>query len=156
MPIFKVGNKHGQYGFTLIEAIVSIVILAAVTALVVPSFNSVYQNTILKSTARSIAGSLRFARASAIGLNRGRTSQFDLQHRNFAVDGRDRVDLPKGIEISLNNAPSFAGANEMRITFYPHGGSSGGGFVLHNRHKSLLLRVNPITGKVSVNEHAPN
>ena len=154
MPISKVGNSRRTVGFTLVETLISIVILAAIVTLVAPSFARTYQNSLLKTTARSLAATLRFTRASAISLNRSRSVQLDPQRKYFVLDTSTKIDIPESIEVKPNDSRHQPVADNLQITFYPHGGSNGGGLVLHNRRKSLLVEVNPVTGKVNVSEHA--
>ena len=152
----KVGSSRRPPGFTLIEALLSIVVLAGIAGLVVPSFARAYQNSLLYTTARSIAATLRYTRASAISLNQERSLQLDAQGKYFVLDANNTIEVPESIEVSRKGSQHRVNADNLRITFYPHGGSSGGGFVLRNRKKYLLVHVNPLTGNVGVNEHAPD
>ena len=155
MPILKVGNKRRHRGFTLIEIIVSIVLLAAMMAILVPQFHHAYKNSTLKSTVRSIAGNFRFARASAISLNKARIIKIDSAKNYFFIEENGGVKIPKSIKVKPRRPNSGRSSGVDEVIFYPHGGSSGAALVLHNERIYFLLEVNPITGKVDVNDYAP-
>lgn len=61
--------KHKDRGFTLIELMIGIVILAIVLALGVPSYQTWIQNTRLRNAAESILNGLQLARAEAVARN---------------------------------------------------------------------------------------
>ncbi|MFV8784170.1 GspH/FimT family pseudopilin [Microbulbifer sp. SA54] len=60
-------------GFTLVELMVVMAILAIVISIGVPSFNTLIKNNRLSAASNDIAGALQFARAEAV--RRGRTVQ---------------------------------------------------------------------------------
>lgn len=61
-------NAHSG-GFTLIELMISIVVLAIVIALGVPSYRTWIQNTKLRNAAESILNGLQLARSEAVARN---------------------------------------------------------------------------------------
>ena len=156
MPILKAGVKCTQRGFTLIEALVAIVILAALTAVVVPGFKVVYENTILKTTARELAGIIRFTRARAISLNQTLSLRYDFDAKYFVSDAESLIELPGALEVNHLSTLTLPEGNQLHVTFYPHGGSNGADFVMHNQKRYFLFELNPITGRVSVKDYAPN
>lgn len=58
-----------QRGFTLIELIVSIMVLAVILALGAPTFQTFIQNTRLRTTAEALLNGLQLARAEAVRRN---------------------------------------------------------------------------------------
>ncbi len=68
--------KHGARGFTLIELVVGLTILAFLIAVAAPSFTVWIQNTQLRTAAESISGGLQLARSEAV--RRNTTIQFAL------------------------------------------------------------------------------
>lgn len=56
-------------GFTLIELMLGIVVLAILLALAVPSFTSQFQKQRLKGAAERLVSELQFARSEAVGAN---------------------------------------------------------------------------------------
>ncbi len=59
-------SPKNQKGFTLIEAMVVVALVAILAALAMPSFNSAIANHRVKSTAQELQTLLQFARAEAV------------------------------------------------------------------------------------------
>ena len=59
------GMRHRK-GFTLLELVVTVTVLAVVTTIAIPSFVDVIRNNRLTTQANDFIGTLRFARAEAI------------------------------------------------------------------------------------------
>ncbi|MFA6903154.1 MAG: GspH/FimT family pseudopilin [Gallionellaceae bacterium] len=62
-------SSHAQQGFTLIELMIGIVILAILMAVAVPSFQSWMLNTQIRNAAESVQNGLQRARSEAVTRN---------------------------------------------------------------------------------------
>jgi len=60
-----------EKGFTLIELMIAMAVLAVLTTLALPSFNQWIANTRIRSTTESVLAGFQLARAEAVRLNRG-------------------------------------------------------------------------------------
>src|SRR5436853_7044658 len=93
---------HGQEaGFTLIEVIVVLAVLAFAMALIVgykPPWSS---GLGLRGTAAELASSLRLARSEAILQNRPILFELDLSGRRFRVGNGNVRQLPRQLSIEL-------------------------------------------------------
>lgn len=69
-------------GFTLIELMMVVAILAIVVSIGVPSFNTMIKNNRLTAASNDVAGSLHFARSEAV--RRGRPVQVEALDNNIA------------------------------------------------------------------------
>ena len=63
------GIMRGQRGFSLVEMMIVVVLLAIVSAIAVPSFTQMIQNTRIRTAAESIQNGLQVARAEAVKRN---------------------------------------------------------------------------------------
>jgi type IV fimbrial biogenesis protein FimT len=106
-----------QRGFSLIELMISITVLAILVVLAAPSYQQWITNSKIRSASESIQNGLRFARNEAA--QRGTNVRFDL---NSATNGADWIVcvLPAGA-----GDCTTAGAANMLQQFTAAGGSSG-------------------------------
>jgi general secretion pathway protein H len=128
-------------GFTLIEMLVVLAILAAVLGVVAGALPRHGGGLDLTGAADGVAGALRLARARAIAL--GRPVQFTLAEGGhaYAVDGGLHA-VPPSILLAM--------AGPAAIRFGPDGDSSGGAVRVAGTARALLVQVDWITGRVAI------
>ena len=108
MRTLRAGSRGASRGFTLIEAMLSVMLLALITTLVLPSFQSVYVHAKLKDSVRTFAGTLRFVRATAIGSNEARRVVLNFEQHRYQTKPNDIVtEIPKSIEINQQSNDEF-------------------------------------------------
>ncbi len=149
MPSSSDSRRHGPCGgFTLIEVIVVLVIMALAYGLVVPALSSVLDGPRLDRAARQMVASLREARSTA--LIDGRTVRFtvDPASREWRHGDR-RGALDDEIAFRLDAPPAGRGAGgAASILFFPDGGSTGGRLTLATGERRRLIAVDWLTGRV--------
>ncbi len=149
MPSSSDRRRHGPCrGFTLIEVIVVLVIMALAYGLVVPALSSVLDGPRLDRAARQMVASLREARSTA--LIDGRTVRFtvDPASREWRHGDR-RGALDDEIAFRLDAPPAGRGAGAApSILFFPDGGSTGGRLTLATGERRRLIAVDWLTGRV--------
>jgi general secretion pathway protein H len=128
-------GRTNQAGFTLIEIIVVIVIMALVAGLVLvrQPWHSAGLNA--DATIRTLTNALRLARSRAIAQDRD--VAVITASGGFSVDGGAAWALPP--EQALT--PS-------RMVFTPDGGSTGGTILLAAGQRRIAVDVNWLTGRV--------
>lgn len=92
MPVRATRFRGSNHGFTLLEVIVVVGIVAVVSALAVPAFISVRDNQRLRDSAATVADSLRLARALAISTGRNHVVYFAANSPND-ICGNPLVDV---------------------------------------------------------------
>lgn len=142
-------------GFTLLELLAVLFVMALVATFVVPSLGNGAAIE-LKSAARVLAAGLRHTRNQALTANRPAVLAVDVLKHEFQLPSEERVRrLPDRIDIAL-----FAARSEQQdeyrgaIRFFPDGSSTGGRVTLSAGGRTYLVDVDWLTGRVDVIEAA--
>ena len=140
-----------QSGFTLLEMVVVLMIMAAVSLLAAAAVTNGFAGTRLRSDAQEIAAQLRYTRAQAIAT--GRPQQFFIDpaaHAWRAPNTRDG-------KVSKQFGIVFTGAREVQptqgvgsIMFFPDGASTGGRVQLNAKTAAWNVDVAWLTGEVKL------
>ena len=157
-------------GFSLFELLVVMLIIGLMSALVMPRMAATLPGVQLKSSARAVAASLRYARSKAVYESTPYIALFDNTQKLLAVESIEkpidvaelnrlkeilnRSDLQKVYEFPHGIEFSFLNHNDrdvFPILFFPRGDSTGAKIVLQNLHrKQYTITVDTITGRVEI------
>lgn len=114
-------------GFTLVELLVVLALLALVAALVPPSFERLRESMQYRDTLRRVLGDLRTARQQAVGQGREVRFTIDLPARTYGVEGKPPSSLPESLQIRFTAAQiETTSQQKVSIRFHPQGGATGG------------------------------
>lgn len=137
------------HGVSLIEILLVIVLIAAISTLAVGLFSDRLDGMRLRGTADTLAAQLQFARTVAIST--GHQQQFRInpvQHSWFGPKGHHGT-LPHAIEVHVTGAQSLqTSQGDAGIIFFPDGASSGGRIDLQLRQAKMRIDVVWVTGAV--------
>lgn len=80
-------------GFTLIELMVVVAIIAIMTAMIIPEMKGTYQDALLRSTGRDLVNALELAHSRAVSFNQSHRVRIDPREGVFIVEKsvRDRA-----------------------------------------------------------------
>lgn len=139
-------------GFTLLELLVVLALLAMTYALVPPMFSLGGSTAELKAGARQVAAGLRKARSQAIVSRSEATLTLNVESRSFVLSGDDKPRiLPRQAEIGVYTAQGeVLDANNAAIRFYPDGSSTGGRVTLAMGERKYLIDVDWLTGQTEI------
>jgi len=152
LPAMGAAPMRAAAGFTLLEILIVLSIMALGAALVIPTFGSGVSNTELKGAARDLAAGMRLARSEAIATRQETLVTLDIESKNFTVakDTRTHV-MPKGIEFKLFTAQSDLVNDKVgSIRFFPDGGSNGGRVTIASGERKYEVDVDWLTGRVAI------
>jgi general secretion pathway protein H len=135
-------------GFTFVELLVVLAILAAVTALVTPSFSRTLASARLRTAASDVRTSLARGRALAVAAAKERIVAFDLSRGEFGVDNETARVLPGTIRLgAVLPGEERRERGNVRVRFFPDGsGDEAEISVTAEDGGTLRVTVDPLTG----------
>lgn len=141
-----------EHGFTLIELIAVILVLAIAAGLASARMGVGRGNDVLQATAYQIASRCRAARTAAIRRGSQEVVLFDLAKRVVRSDaGTPSLNVSPTITMhSQTSMDEQRSQSVAGIRFLPNGSSSGGMLRLEAGHRAYEVRVNWFTGRVTV------
>jgi general secretion pathway protein H len=146
-------GRPGAAGFTLIEMIVVIAIMALLAASLTVRGNPVSPTTHARAAVRAIAGAMRSARSEAIMSNRSISFTLDSANRRYWWGQSPPETLTADLRVAmLTSRNQMAGDAVGRIRFDPDGGSTGGRVAVAGGDRTWWVGVDWLTGRVSVAE----
>jgi general secretion pathway protein H len=145
----KPGRSRG--GFTLVEMLVVLVIVALMMALVGTSISRNISGAEMRTAASKVAASLRYTRTQAILTKSEQVFLVDAENLTYQAAEREAQKLPEGMKVELNTARSeLTSETAGGIRFYPDGGSTGGNVRLEANGRIYRVNVAWLTGEASV------
>ncbi len=158
-------TRMGCRGFSLFELLVVLFIVGIMAAMVGPRLTGSLPTLKVKTAAKQTAALLRHARSRAVTENRIFLANFDLIANHLEVvpkevepaeETEEPAAPPQPLEFQLPEAVFFkidATAEQLSISFFPGGGSSGGIIMLANKKRAVWqITVDGITGNVSLSD----
>ena len=138
-------------GFTLVEIMVVLVIVALMMALVGSSISRNISGAQMRTAAGKVAASMRYTRTQAILTKTEQVFLVDTEKHTYQAAEREAVELPEGMKVELNTARSeLTSETAGGIRFYPDGGSTGGNVRLEANGRIYRVNVAWLTGEASV------
>jgi general secretion pathway protein H len=140
-------------GFTLIEMIVVLAIVAIVLSLITVNRTPISAATETRAVARAVYEGLRAARSEAIMTNRDVAFTVDVARHSYGWGDRPPQYLPSGLQLSVyTSSGEVVGDAVGRIRFDPDGGASGGRVSVAGGDHLWWIGVDWISGHVSIAE----
>lgn len=150
-------------GFTLLELLVVCALLALTLTLVVPNLSGI-DGTSFRGQVRRAVATLVYARRAAVVQAMPVTATFrqgEAQDDTSAALAPDAVlARPEddalwasdnlGLSFQRDENLEATATQEITVTFFPEGGSTGGVLTFADDERSASIRVDPITGRISI------
>lgn len=130
---------------------VVMLIISMLFALVGVSISRSIQGAEIRNASREIVAGIRHTRGQAIIQRQQQTFQVDADAKTWTAAEREPVEIPEGLDITINTARSeMTGENAGGIRFYPDGASTGGSVELLAGERTWTINVSWLTGEVSM------
>jgi len=143
-------------GFTLVEVLIAIGILALMSVMLTPMFLPSPGRTV-NQVATDISLRLRELRRESRATHQHHYLLLDTASRRYRSDSASTWQpLPKGMTLELTTADSLLRSDDTgAIDYYPRGSSSGGRIVLGLAGHVARIDVEWLTGRVTVTQSQP-
>ena len=151
-------SATAQRGFSLLELVIVLMIIAALSAIVVPRYSGALARYRAESAARRIAADLEYARAQADSQSASQQIIFDVAANSYQLTGLSGLDHPS-LPYFVDLSDDLAGATLVAVDF---GGDStvvfngygvpdsGGTIAIKVGSVQETIALDPYTGKVSL------
>jgi general secretion pathway protein H len=140
-----------QTGFTLVEMLVVLAILAGTLAISLPYVRSSGDGRDLEATAQTIAARMRQAQAQAVFNNVPKDFKIDIENAKLLDPP---FNLPSGTLLKIETAQGLVATNQTAIRFFADGGSTGGKITLSKGQNQLELAINWLDGAIVISKAA--
>jgi general secretion pathway protein H len=144
--------KTGEAGFTLLEMIAAVCLIALAFTLVMPRLGATRQAMKLRATAVELSSNLKITRASALRNNSDAVLVIDTANRKYATAGVVKSQqIPRDVALTFEaKAGEATGAAKGGIRFRPDGTASGGHIKLKSGTDAAVVSVDWLTGAVTL------
>jgi general secretion pathway protein H len=151
IDLFVRARKDWQAGFTLLEMIIVLVVVALIAGIFVGRMPVRSHGLERRALVDAMVEALRGARGRAIGSNRPVTIAVNGEHGRFTVEDGPTIQLPATLAMTAAAGPAGEARKELAgIRFAPDGSSSGGRIVLADGKRHTSIGIDWLTGRVSV------
>lgn len=144
MRMSTAGNR--SRGFTLIELLVVLTIMITATLSVAVATPGFLRGADIDQAASELVSALKKARMLAVSTQKTVVFSIDPGTRRYAISGGRK---PRTLSSSVVVRP-VTGDQRLDVRFYPDGGSENAGLLLSGEDRQIVLRVSPLTGRVSI------
>jgi general secretion pathway protein H len=146
-------SRRPVRGFTLIELVAVILLIAIALTVVSVSFSKSLASARVRAASRDLVAALRYTRGQAIVKGEPAALLLDLDANAYTAPGRPAVKLPKDMVLQLTTADTeVTGNNAGGIRFFPDGSSTGGHISVLLGQREWRINVTWLTGEIALDE----
>lgn len=143
-------------GFTLLEVLVVLVIIAMATTLAAMTLGGGLDGMRLRSSSKEIAAQLRYTRTQAIATGQPQRFTIDPRGHRWQGAGNRHGKIPPSLGVDFIGAREVQPrAGEGGILFFPDGASTGGRVQLSVKRAVWRVDVSWLTGEVTLARASP-
>ncbi len=142
-----------QVGFTLIEVIVVMVMIAVLAGMVASGMSDSLRKAKIRAVSKDLVSAMRYTRGQAVVKHEQKTITFNVKDKTYQAPRKKIVHIPDEIDINVYTADSeVADETTGSIRFFSDGSSTGGWVKLTHKNKVWKINVNWLTGEIAMIE----
>ncbi len=142
-----------QIGFTLIEVIVVMVMIAVLAGMVASGMTDSLRKSKIRAVSKNLVSAMRYTRGQAVVKHEQKTISFNVEDKTYQAPRKKVVNIPDEIDINVYTADSeVQDETTGSIRFFSDGSSTGGWVKLTHKNKIWKINVNWLTGEISMIE----
>lgn len=146
-------NVSRQHGFSLMELVAVMALLAIAIAVVSFGFSKSLTSAKIEAASRDLAAMLKYTRGQAIAKGEQQIFEINVETNSYKAPGRPMVRLPASMHLGLLTASNeLTSAQSGSIRFYPDGSSTGGHVMVYLGKREWRINVSWLTGEVGREE----
>lgn len=144
-------SARSQQGFTLVEMLLVLVILALTAGIATARFSVRNPDDSLQSVAYEIASRCRTARTGAMRTGADQVVLIDLAERVMSGGDKAPLQIPRTVDVvAETSAAEQPAASVAAVRFLANGSSTGGTVRIASGTQAYAIRISWFTGRVSV------
>jgi general secretion pathway protein H len=143
-----------QAGFTLLEMIAALALIALAVGIIMPRLGLSRQAMALRETAVELASNLKLTRTASLTSNAETILIIDTGTRRYSAPGVVKsTAIPRDVGLSFTaKAADSTGAKRGGFRFRPDGTSSGGSITLRSGTNTAKVGVDWLTGAITLHD----
>jgi general secretion pathway protein H len=148
-PVPRTRSTDRRAGFTLIEVVAVMLIIALVASLAVTMMPGTGRGG-LKALTLETAALIRRERLGAVLTGRDRQVSLDGERRVLIGDGGNVLAIPRDVAVDILGIDALWSGRQAVVRFTPDGASTGAVLKLSRENAEYEIRVNWYTGGVAI------
>lgn len=136
-------------GFTLIEVLVVLVMLAVLAGTVAFNMSGSLKASKIRGASKDLVAALRYTRSQAIVKHEEQRLMINVRDKSYQAPGKPKVVLPEGMELKVFAAESEIPSDDVAgFRFFSDGSSTGGRVTLIYDERFWRINVAWLTGEI--------
>jgi len=136
-------------GFTLIEVLVVLVMLAVLAGTVAFNMSGSLKGSKIRGASKDLVAALRYTRSQAVIKHEEQRLMINVKNKSYTAPGKPNVVLPEGMELKVFAAESEIPSDDAAgFRFFSDGSSTGGRVTLIYDERFWRINVAWLTGEI--------